>query len=197
VVAVIAGETDGMPVVQVETHGTLLPTSIREMIDAHVAKIRNRCGRLTACRVVVRPPGTHHKAGEPYAVSIHITLPGQREINVGRISNTHDPRLSDLAFAVNDAFRRAMAQMRRQMQRLEGQTKSHRGPAIGHIARLDPAGDCGFLTTEDGREIYFHAHSVLGRKFKQITTGSRVSYHEEMGEKGPQASSVRLLSRHA
>lgn len=117
----IASEKNGDSVVQIETHGMVLPTSIREIIDAHVAKIRDRYGRLTACRVVVRAPGAHHKGGEPYAISLHITLPGKREVNVGRVSNTRDPRHSDLAFAVNDAFRRGMAQLQRQTQRLEDQ----------------------------------------------------------------------------
>ena len=117
----IASEKNGDSVVQIETHGILPPTSIREMIDAHVEKIRARCGRLTACRLVVRAPGAHHKEGEPYAVSLHITLPGKREVNVGRVSSTRDPRHSDLAFAVNDAFRRATAQLQRQMQRREDQ----------------------------------------------------------------------------
>jgi hypothetical protein len=91
------------------------------MIDAHIEKIRRRCGRFTACRVVVRAPGEHHKGGEPYAISIHMTLPGRREINAGPVSNARDPRLSDLAFAVNDAFRRTAAQLQRQMHRREDQ----------------------------------------------------------------------------
>jgi len=119
--AVAANKMDDEPVVHIETHGMPLSTSVREMIDAHVAKIRGRYGRLTGCRVVVRAPGAHHKGGEPYAISLHITLPGKREVNVGRVSNAHDPRLADLAFAVNDAFRRAMAQLQRQMERLEDQ----------------------------------------------------------------------------
>ncbi|MGZ5920226.1 MAG: HPF/RaiA family ribosome-associated protein, partial [Rhizomicrobium sp.] len=71
-------------------------------------KMEERFGRGIACRVVIRAPGAHHQRGEPFSVSIQVALPGNREVNVGRISNSHDPRQADLVFAVNDAFRRAM-----------------------------------------------------------------------------------------
>ena len=53
-------------------------------------------------------------------------------------------------------------------------------------------GEFGFLESDDGREIYFHAHSVLDGKYDRLKPGMQVTYHEEMGEKGPQASTVRL-----
>ncbi len=65
------------------------------------------------------------------------------------------------------------------------------------VARLDPSGEFGFLETADGREIYFHRNSVLNGGFARLAVGSRVTFAEELGEKGAQASTVRLLGKHA
>jgi cold shock CspA family protein/ribosome-associated translation inhibitor RaiA len=176
-----------------ETHGINLSSHVQDMIGAHLRKLESRFGRITACRVAIRAPGAHHQMGEPYSVSIKVALPGNREVNVGRISHNRDPRQSNIAFAVNDAFRRANRQLRRQAQKLNGDVKQHVGPE-GRIASVDTRKSCGFLTTVDGREIYFHAHSVLGGKFDQLAVGDRVAYHEETGENGPQASTVRVLN---
>jgi 'Cold-shock' DNA-binding domain len=45
--------------------------------------------------------------------------------------------------------------------------------------------------------IYFHQNSVLNDAFSRLTPGTRVAFAEEIGEKGPQASSVRLLGKHS
>lgn len=184
---------------QLEVHGVALSSHMQDLVAAQLRKLEERHGRVTSCHVVIRAPGTHHRMGEPFAVSIRVALPGRREVNVGRISNSHDPRQSDIVFAVNDAFRRAVRQLQRQAHRLENGGKQHIGAPVGRIIRLAPEKSCGFLATEDGHEIYFHAHSVLGGRFAQLLPGDRVAYHEEKGEHGPQASTVRILggARHA
>jgi hypothetical protein len=40
--------------------------------------------------------------------------------------------------------------------------------------------------------VYFQKSSVLSNVFDRLTIGSAVSFVEEQGEKGPQASTVRL-----
>jgi cold shock CspA family protein len=55
--------------------------------------------------------------------------------------------------------------------------------------------DYGFLQTADGREIYFHKNSVLQPGFDRLEVGTEVYYAEEAGEKGPQASTVRLAGQ--
>jgi cold shock CspA family protein len=47
-----------------------------------------------------------------------------------------------------------------------------------------------------GGEIYFHRNSVLNGGFSHLAVGSRVIFAEEMGEKGPQASTIKLLGKH-
>lgn len=178
---------------QIEVHGFELSSHVQDLVAAHLRKMEERFGRSIACRLVIRAPGAHHQMGEPFSVGIRVALPGGREVNVGRISNSHDPRQADLVFAVNDAFRRAMRQLRRQASKLQDEDKQHIGNPVGRVVRLQPEKSYGFLATEDGREIYFHAHSVLGGRFSKLLPGDRVTYHEEKGEQGPQASTVRVM----
>jgi cold shock CspA family protein len=79
---------------------------------------------------------------------------------------------------------------------MEGMVKSHEGQAIGTIVHFDPAGNFGFLRSTDGQEIYFHRNSVIDGKFAELAVGTRVMLADEIGEKGPQASTVKLLGKH-
>jgi cold shock CspA family protein len=168
-------------------------TRARALIKRHLAQLEQRFGRVTACRVAVKGPGGHHRTGAPHEINIRLALPNGREVNVERTAAA-DERHSDLSFAIADAFKRARRQLQDQARRLQGQVKRHEGLPIGTVVRLDPAGGFGFLESSDGREIYFHRNSVIG--FSRLANGSRVAFAEEMGEKGPQASTVKPLGKH-
>jgi cold shock CspA family protein len=74
--------------------------------------------------------------------------------------------------------------------------KQHEGAPLGTVSELDPLGEFGFLETDDGREIYFHRNSVLEGGFASLSIGARVTFAEEMGDKGPQASTVKPMGKH-
>jgi cold shock CspA family protein len=78
---------------------------------------------------------------------------------------------------------------------MERLVKRHSPTPLGTVARIDPSGDFGFIATSDGREVYFHRNSVLNDGFGRLKPGSAVTYAEEEGEKGPQASTVRPSSK--
>ena len=59
------------------------------------------------------------------------------------------------------------------------------------------SGEFGFLKPPTAIEIYFHRNSVLDDGFARLSIGARVTFAEEMGEKGPQASTVRLMGKHS
>jgi cold shock CspA family protein len=44
--------------------------------------------------------------------------------------------------------------------------------------------------------VYFHRNSVVGDGYSRLRVGSRVTFAEEMGEKGAQASTVKPLGKH-
>jgi cold shock CspA family protein len=63
------------------------------------------------------------------------------------------------------------------------------------VVRLFPQEGYGFLQAPDGREIYFHEKSVLKGAFGRLKVGDEVRYAEELGEEGPQASTVAVARR--
>jgi cold shock CspA family protein/ribosome-associated translation inhibitor RaiA len=181
--------------VQIDFQGTDVSPATREVIEQHVAQLEQRYGRITACRVVIKGPGEHHRNGGLYEVNIRIALPDGREVDVSRTPQA-DERHSHLPFAINDAFKRARRRLQDHVRRMRGQVKQHEGQPIGTVIKLDELGEFGIIEDADGNEIYFHRNAVLDNKFKSIKVGTRVSYVEEAGNKGPQASTVRLLGKH-
>jgi cold shock CspA family protein/ribosome-associated translation inhibitor RaiA len=170
--------------------------AIRSVIVKHVTDLEERFGRVTAGRVVLKAPGGHHRTGGLYEVNIRLALPDGREVNIDRTAQA-DERHSDLDFAINDAFKRARRQLQDNARELQGQVKTHVGSPIGTVLRLDSSGEFGFLESNDGREIYFHRNSVLNDSFPRLEVGTRVTFVEEEGEKGTQASTVTLLGKHS
>jgi ribosome-associated translation inhibitor RaiA len=95
---------------QLEVEGFEPSAHLRDVIDEHVAKLERLFGRITAARVAIRAPNANHKGGEPYLVSIWLSLPNNGEVSV-RPRETPNPRLTEVVFAVTDAFRRADRQL--------------------------------------------------------------------------------------
>lgn len=168
---------------------------IQAAIEKHISELEQRWGRVTACRVVLKGPGQHHRTGGLYEVHIRLALPNGREVNVERTPPA-DERHSNLTFAINDAFKHARRQLQDQVRRAQGQVKHHENQPIGTVVRLDPTGEFGFLESNDGQEVYFHRNSVLGDGFSRLRVGSRVTFAEEIGEKGAHATTIKLLGKH-
>jgi cold shock CspA family protein/ribosome-associated translation inhibitor RaiA len=180
---------------EVDFQGLSPTPHIQDAIAGHVAQLEQRYGRVTSCRVALKGPSGHHQNGGLYEVNIRLALPNGRQVNIGRTAQA-DERYADLTFAINDAFKRARRRLQDHVRRLQGLVKQHDGPPIGTVMRLNPSGEFGFLESGDGREIYFHRNSVLDGGFSRLAAGSRVTFAEEAGEKGPQASTVKLLGKH-
>jgi len=179
---------------QIEFEGIQVSAEIRAAVEQHVAELESRFGRITAARMMVKGPGDHHQTGGQYQVSIRLALPDGREVHVGRTPKL-DERYANLTFAVDNAFKRARRQLQDQARRMRGDVKSHEPQPIGTVARIDPSGEFGFLEAADGHEVYFNCNSVIDGG-SNIVPGTRVSYVEEIGEKGPQASTVKMLGKH-
>jgi len=180
-------------IVEVDFEGMKPIESIRSAIDLGVERLEKRFGRITACRVAVKGPGDHHRTSGLYDIRIWLSLPDGRQVAVARTPPL-DERYGDLPFALNDAFKRARRRLRDQVRRMEGLVKTHEEQPVGTVTKLDNG--FGFLQTSDGREVYFNEYSVLDGAFARLKVGTRVAFAEEAGEKGPQASTVKLLGRH-
>jgi ribosome-associated translation inhibitor RaiA len=105
--------------IEIDFQGMDARPDIRSTIAAQVSELEQQYGRATACRVVLKAPGGHHRTGGLYEVNIRLALPNGREVNVGRTAQA-DGRHSDLTFAINDAFKRARRQLQDQVSRMQG-----------------------------------------------------------------------------
>jgi cold shock CspA family protein len=76
-----------------------------------------------------------------------------------------------------------------------GDIKSHAPLQVARLSKILQDEGYGFLTSDDERGIYFHKNSVLKREFSRLKVGTEVSFVEEPGEKGSQASTVRIVSK--
>lgn len=144
--------------------------------------------RLSSCEVTVEAPALeHHRKGGPYLVRIRLTVPGL-ELNINR-----NPE-HELSQAIREAFDAARRQLEDYAREQRGNVKTHEPEQHGKVVRI--FADNGFLETADGREIYFHANSVLNRGFDQLRVGAEVRFVEEEGDQGPQASTVMVTHKH-
>jgi cold shock CspA family protein len=61
------------------------------------------------------------------------------------------------------------------------------------VVRLFLDDDYGFIESDEGLEVYFHAHAVKKGNFSHLTPGTAVKFAQEAGEQGPQAIWVQPL----
>ncbi len=52
----------------------------------------------------------------------------------------------------------------------------------------------GFITQENGKDIFVHYSAVQGEGFKTLEEGQRVEFEVTQGPKGEQATNVRRAS---
>ena len=62
--------------------------------------------------------------------------------------------------------------------------------AEGSIKKLTDKG-FGFITRDNGTDLFFHSSAVEGVTFDDLHEGQKVSYTEGRGKKGPCAENVK------
>ena len=188
-----------------------VPPAAELWIRLEATKLENFYGRIMGCRVEVGSPHRHHRRGSSYHVRIDLTVPG------GELVIKHEPNLKtrarqsgELEFkkhfeisaphkqlrkAIDDAFNAAARRLQDYARRQRGDVKHLEPPPRARVRQLFRDKNYGFLVTEDGRDVYFHKDSVLNNAFGRLKIGTLVSFAEEQGDKGLQASTVRIVAK--
>ena len=60
----------------------------------------------------------------------------------------------------------------------------------GNIKRLIRDRGFGFITAEDGSEVFFHRSALVEEDFDALEEGTSVEFSLETGPKGPRATNV-------
>jgi ribosomal subunit interface protein len=169
----------------ISTRNIDLTEEIEDLIREKADKLNTFHDGIISCRVMVEIPHRSQRKGVMYTLRIDMTVPG------GEVVVKREPH-NDLHVAVVNAFDVAERQLKGHAAKQRGEVKYHEEKPVGRIAKLFPDEGYGFLATLDGREIYFHENAVLGGKFNELQIGTMVSFIEQQGDKGPQASSVGI-----
>jgi cold shock CspA family protein len=194
--------------VQVTFRNIPNPAGLEDYVQQEAAKLERFYNRISSCRVIVERP-QRAASSKLFHVRIDLGVPNG-ELVIKHTPSLHSTLqdtqqeksrpearavlvLKDPRRAIHDAFE----EMRRRLQdyarcrRREIKPKETTAPA--KVKQIFPDDQYGFIETADGREIYFNAASVLEGRFPRLRIGSEVDFAEEPGEKGPQASTVRVI----
>ena len=180
---------------------------LEEMVQKEAAKLERFYDRISSCRVVVERP-QRAESSKLYHVRIDLGLPNGKLVvkhtptlqgTLQDIKTEESRREADSVLAHKSperAIHEAFHEMRRQLQdysrRQEGAVKSLQKMAEGTVKEIFTDRGYGSLEATDGRGIYFNQASVLDGHFDRLRAGTRVRFAEEMGDKGPQASTVKV-----
>lgn len=169
--------------------------------DAVEAKVRERAEKLgtfynhiMSCRVAIEALHKHHHQGNHYHIRIDVKVP-DRELVAGREPDEHHA-YTDIYVAIRDAFDSMRRQLEEYARHRQGKVKTHEASEHGRIVEHRPESDYGRIETSDGRIVYFHRNSLVDGDFDKLAIGAEVRLSTEMGEEGPQASTVHLIGKH-
>lgn len=169
--------------------------AMEELVRERVERLKRFYRGITACRVAVEAP---HRSGNADAVGhrvrVEVSVPGNN-IVVSRDRNFPEEEY-DPYTAIRVAFKAAERQLKTQAGR-ERKGRRHRvGPPHAVIEQMFPDQGYGFLSTADGRQVYFHRNSVVNDRFDELETGEEVRFEETDGDEGPQATTVAPIGDH-
>jgi len=194
--------------VQVTFRNIENPKGLESYARAEAAKLERFFNRIGSCRVMIERP-QKAASSKLYHVRIDLEVPNE-ELIVKHTPTLHGTQ-QDLKEAkskkeaesvlvhkepkraIHEAFEEMGRQLQDYVRRLGGAVKAKQGMEEGIVKEIFPDRGYGFLETQDGRSIYFNQASVLDGRFARLRAGTKAAFDEEMGEKGPQASTVRIL----
>lgn len=162
--------------------------SLKNHLLEKIDKLNELFPRIMGCRVKVDMVQKHKHQGKLFRVKIDITVPNE-ELTVTK--NTDENVFVALREAFDDC-RRQLDNYNRQHQHNGKGHLHHKFPGHGYIYRLYYDDGYGFIEAPDGHTVYFNECTLRNAHFGELEVGMPVHYVEEMGEKGPQASRVKL-----
>lgn len=171
---------------------------LKDTVRREIDRLDDYFDRIIGCRVMVELPHQRREEGNPYHVRIELSVPG-RNLVVSRSPKARERERETQMSALDEAFGAIRRRLEDYARELRGDVKRKQEQAHGRVWQLYPGGAAGerygFIRTPDGSDVYFHENSLLGSDYDQVEVGAEVRFHEEQGDEGPQASTVRVLEQ--
>lgn len=168
---------------------------IDDYIKERVGKLERMCDGLIACRVVIEREQHSKTTGNLYRARVEVTFPPKKDL-VGDKHGAVEDMHVQLRPIMRKAFEAVEKQIKKETERRRGDVKRHEEPEPALVVRLFTDQDYGFIRSPiDGQEYYFHRNAVLHNDWERLTPGTQVRFEAELGEEGPQASTVQIIDK--
>jgi cold shock CspA family protein/ribosome-associated translation inhibitor RaiA len=172
--------------------------SIDALVNEKIAKLEQVCNYISSCHIAIEKIHDRPRSGSPYRVRIDMTVPPGHEL----VAESNPPDVNQyppLESVIRDAFSAATRQLRdlakQQRESDKSKTNDSAQQTTALVIKLFPEQGYGFIKTLDGEEVYFHRNSVLHDDFDRLEIGTGVHCFVELGEEGPQASTVKIVDK--
>ena len=67
--------------------------------------------------------------------------------------------------------------------------------ATGTVKWFNDAKGYGFIQPDEGgKDLFVHHSEIMGSGYKSLADGAKVTYEARQGQKGPEATSVTVVS---
>ncbi len=67
--------------------------------------------------------------------------------------------------------------------------------STGSVKWFNDAKGFGFITTDEGNDVFVHYSAINAEGFKSLKEGDKVEFEVVEGEKGPQAANVVIIEQ--
>lgn len=172
---------------KVEARNVELKKGWQMKIDDEKEKLlKHYAGFVLHLRVTIEAT-THHKEGG-YEVKVVASVPNDTVV-VTRKGEMVRPLLIEAFDVLSLQLKEILRKKRKSKKQAETAAVSD---SVGVINKVSPHESYGFITTFDDREIYFHENALKNVEIDDLVEGDSVIYGESLGDKGPQASWVRV-----
>jgi cold shock CspA family protein/ribosome-associated translation inhibitor RaiA len=172
--------------------------AIDALVNEKIGKLEQVCNYLNSCHIVIEKVHDRPRSGSPYRVRIDMTVPPGHEL----VAESNPPDVNQyppLEAVIRDAFQAATRQLRdlaeQQRESDKAKTNDSAEQTTALVIKLFPEQGYGFIKTLEGEEVYFHRNSVLHDDFDRLGIGTGVHCVVELGEEGPQASTVKIVDK--
>lgn len=171
---------------------------VENYVSDRLRKLERFAQGITRCHVTLKQEQGSHRKGNIYSVLVEVRLPPQHDLTASKQKEIVDmqtqlPAIINATFGAIERQVKRTAELRRGDEKLHGNL--HDGQVHGIVEKLFAEG-YGFLRrVDDNGEVYFHRNSVLNDDFERLAVGTEVRFSPELGEDGPQASSLQIVAK--
>ncbi len=173
---------------KVETRNVELRKGWQKKIDEEKEKLTRHFANLVLHLRVSIEATAHHKEGG-YELKIIASVPNDTVVVTKKGEN-----VGPLLVEAFDVLSLQLKETQRKKRQSQKSSDGSLDDAIqyGVIRKVSPYESYGFIVSQDARDIYFHENALKDVAIDSLTEGDEVTYGESQGDKGPQASWVRV-----